>query len=121
MAEGSQQVGRDVMPALTLQQRTPVVTNSPTQFMTITDRIAANAAEAVALQDELDEQFVRDVEHSIRRGQQRLVEEGLALAGPSASTPTPLPGLERRVRKRVVRFDPAPVKDVKGKGKGRAA
>lgn len=47
----------------TLQQRCePAIINSPSRSMSIEDHIAADEAEAVALQGELDEQFAREAE-----------------------------------------------------------
>ena len=57
------------------------------------DKLATQAAEAIAFQDDLDEQFARDED----RG------EASGPAGPS-STPTPAPRV-KRARKKVVVFE----------------
>ena len=60
--------------------------------------LAAQKAEAIALQDELDEQFARDVEAAVARRERVRQEKG---KGKAQETPTPVVRSKRPIKKTV--------------------
>ena len=62
----------------------------------------AQEAEAVVLQDELDEQFARDVEAAVARRKRARQEKG---KGKAQETPTPAVRNKRTIKK-TVRWEP---------------